>query len=46
MIDRNLFDITSGAIVNGPATERLNVYELQVVEGSIQIRIAASLTGP
>ena len=32
------FDITTGAVLNGPATEALNVYELQEVEGSIQIR--------
>jgi len=32
------FDITSGAVVNGPATLALNVYEVQEVEGSIQIR--------
>jgi nitrite reductase/ring-hydroxylating ferredoxin subunit len=33
------FDITTGAIVNGPATEGLNVYEVQEVEGSIRIRV-------
>ena len=32
------FDITTGAVVNGPATEALNVYEVQEVEGSIRIR--------
>ena len=32
------FDITTGAVINGPATEALNVYEVQEVEGSIQIR--------
>jgi nitrite reductase/ring-hydroxylating ferredoxin subunit len=32
------FDITTGAVVNGPATEALNVYEVQAAEGSIQIR--------
>jgi 3-phenylpropionate/trans-cinnamate dioxygenase ferredoxin component len=32
------FDITSGAVINGPATEALDVYEVQEVEGSIQIR--------
>ncbi len=31
------FDITTGAVINGPATERLNVYEVQDVEGSIRI---------
>jgi 3-phenylpropionate/trans-cinnamate dioxygenase ferredoxin component len=33
------FDITTGAVINGPATEGLNVYEVQEVEGSIQIRL-------
>jgi nitrite reductase/ring-hydroxylating ferredoxin subunit len=32
------FDITTGAVINGPATEPLNAYEVQEVEGSIQIR--------
>ena len=32
------FDITTGAVLNGPATEPLNAYEVQEVEGSIQIR--------
>ena len=32
------FDITTGAVINGPATEALNVYEVQEVDGSIQIR--------
>lgn len=32
------FDITTGAVVSGPATEALNVYEVQEVDGSIQIR--------
>lgn len=32
------FDITSGAVINGPATKALNVYEVQEVEGSVQIR--------
>jgi 3-phenylpropionate/trans-cinnamate dioxygenase ferredoxin component len=32
------FDITTGAVISGPATEALNVYEVQEVEGSIQIR--------
>jgi 3-phenylpropionate/trans-cinnamate dioxygenase ferredoxin component len=32
------FDITTGAVVNGPATEALNVYEVEEVAGSIQIR--------
>ena len=27
------FDITTGAVINGPATEALNVYEVQEVDG-------------
>jgi nitrite reductase/ring-hydroxylating ferredoxin subunit len=32
------FEITTGAVINGPATEPLNVYEVQEIDGSIQIR--------
>jgi 3-phenylpropionate/trans-cinnamate dioxygenase ferredoxin component len=32
------FDITTGAVVNGPATKALNVYEVEAVDGSIRIR--------
>ena len=32
------FDIATGAVVNGPATEPLHVYEVQEVEGSMQVR--------
>ena len=32
------FDITTGAVVSGPATQPLNVYEVRVTEGSIRIR--------
>ncbi len=32
------YDITSGAVIDGPATEALNVYEVQQVDGDIQIR--------
>ena len=32
------FDITTGAVINGPATEALHVYEVQEVDGDIQIR--------
>ena len=32
------FDITTGAVINGPATEALKVYEVEEVAGSIQIR--------
>jgi 3-phenylpropionate/trans-cinnamate dioxygenase ferredoxin component len=33
------FDITTGAIVRGPARQPLDVYEVQVVDGSIRISI-------
>ncbi len=32
------FDITTGAVINGPATEALTVYEVREWEDSIQIR--------
>jgi 3-phenylpropionate/trans-cinnamate dioxygenase ferredoxin subunit len=32
------FDITTGAVTDGPATDALTMYEVQEVEGSIQIR--------
>jgi 3-phenylpropionate/trans-cinnamate dioxygenase ferredoxin component len=32
------FDVTTGALINGPAVEPLNVYEVQEVDGEIQIR--------
>lgn len=32
------FDISSGAVISGPATEALNVYPVQEVQGNIQIR--------
>jgi nitrite reductase/ring-hydroxylating ferredoxin subunit len=32
------FDITTGAVLNGPATDPLRVYEAQDVDGSIRIR--------
>jgi 3-phenylpropionate/trans-cinnamate dioxygenase ferredoxin subunit len=33
------FDITTGAVINGPATKPLEVYEVQEVGDGIQIRI-------
>ena len=33
------FDVTAGALINGPAIEPLNVYEVQEVDGEIQIRL-------
>jgi 3-phenylpropionate/trans-cinnamate dioxygenase ferredoxin component len=32
------FDIATGAVINGPATEALHVYDVREVEGSIQVR--------
>ena len=32
------FDVTTGAVLSGPASQALNVYELEVVDGSIRIR--------
>ena len=32
------FDVTSGSVIHGPATEPLKVYEVEEVEGSVQIR--------
>ncbi len=32
------FDIGSGAVMEGPATEPLKLYEVQETQGSIQIR--------
>ena len=34
------FDIATGAVINGPATRSLNVYETREIEGNIQIRAA------
>ena len=31
-------DVTTGAVVSGPASQPLNVYEVEVVDGSIRIR--------
>jgi nitrite reductase/ring-hydroxylating ferredoxin subunit len=33
------FDITTGAVINGPATEALKVYEVRTVDDDIQIRL-------
>jgi nitrite reductase/ring-hydroxylating ferredoxin subunit len=32
------FDITTGAVVNGPGTEALQMYEVQEVDGGVQVR--------
>ena len=33
------FDITTGAVINGPATEALSVYEVREIDGEIQIHV-------
>ena len=35
------FDIATGAVINGPATEPLRIYEVQEVGGHIVIATAA-----
>jgi 3-phenylpropionate/trans-cinnamate dioxygenase ferredoxin subunit len=32
------YDITTGEVVGGPATEALDTYEVQEVDGSVQVR--------
>ena len=32
------FDVTTGAVIRGPATEGLHVYEVQELEGAVQVR--------
>ena len=32
------FDVTTGTVLSGPASRPLNVYEVQVTDGSIRIR--------
>jgi 3-phenylpropionate/trans-cinnamate dioxygenase ferredoxin component len=33
------FDVTTGAVIEGPATVPLNVYEAQEVDGDVRIRL-------
>ena len=33
------FDIATGAVISGPATKALNVYEVQEEDGSVRIRV-------
>ena len=33
------FSIVSGAVINGPATDPLNVYEAREADGDVQIRV-------
>ena len=32
------FDISTGAVISGPATDALDVYDIQEVDGGIQVR--------
>ena len=32
------FDLTTGAVIRGPATEALHTYQVQEIEGSIHVR--------
>ncbi len=32
------FDITTGAVINGPATQALQVYDVQEVDGELRVR--------
>jgi len=32
------FDVTTGAVLSGPASRPLDVYDVQVIDGSIRIR--------
>ena len=32
------FDVTTGVMINGPATEPLNLYVVQEVDGDVQVR--------
>jgi hypothetical protein len=36
------FDITTGAVINGPATDALNVHEVKEVDSGIQIRVRST----
>jgi len=37
------FDVTTGAVISGPASEALNVYEVHEVDGTIRIRLPEPL---
>jgi 3-phenylpropionate/trans-cinnamate dioxygenase ferredoxin subunit len=36
------FDITTGAVISGPATDALNRYDVQEVDGDLRVRIEAA----
>jgi nitrite reductase/ring-hydroxylating ferredoxin subunit len=37
--DGSQFDVTSGAVLRGPATSRLAIYEVRELNGQIAVRI-------
>jgi 3-phenylpropionate/trans-cinnamate dioxygenase ferredoxin component len=37
--DGSRFDVTTGRVINGPATEALGTYEVREQDGEIQVRI-------
>lgn len=39
------FDVTTGAVINGPATVALNIYEVQEDKGSVRIRLLRAIAG-
>jgi 3-phenylpropionate/trans-cinnamate dioxygenase ferredoxin component len=36
----SVFDVTTGAVIEGPATEPLKVYEVHEVDGDVRIRVS------
>jgi 3-phenylpropionate/trans-cinnamate dioxygenase ferredoxin subunit len=40
------FDLTTGNVLNGPAVDPLNVYEVQEIDGEIQIRLYPGFLDP
>jgi nitrite reductase/ring-hydroxylating ferredoxin subunit len=41
----SVFDLATGAVINGPATNPLNVYEVQETDGNVEIRVQAPSNG-
>jgi nitrite reductase/ring-hydroxylating ferredoxin subunit len=39
------FDISTGAVLAGPATKPLDVYQVREVDGAIEVRMVAEQTG-
>jgi 3-phenylpropionate/trans-cinnamate dioxygenase ferredoxin component len=36
------FDVTTGAVLNGPASESLTMYDVQEVDGLVQLRVPSA----